>query len=448
LVDIVTAFKKVRIAYSEQNGTILPGYLPEVGFLGRDRHEGGLAPTLGFVFGSQRDIRSLAAANAWLVSRDTSTLGGRLADPYYSKTFATTHFNKLDINADLRPFKDFNIELSANKVFAKNKSQQIDVIDNKLTDQPFNEIGNFSISHFMLGKAFDGDGNNTFDEFKANRAIIQQRLAQQSGADISGFGENSQQVLIPAFLATYSGKDASKVKLSAFRDIPIPNWRLNYKGFMKFKWFKKHFRSFIVEHEYRSTYSVIGFNNNLLHNKNNKYAELDDNENYRPEKIFSGVNLVEEFNPLIKVDMRMKNSFSVRAELKQDKVLNLNVSNNTITETRGKEYVLGLGYRFKDIKLKIRTGNTLTNFKGDINLTGDISLRNNSVTIRSIDVLNNQVTGGQRLLSFKLKADYALNKNLLASFYYDQNSSRFLISTTFPRKSVSAGITIRYTIGN
>ncbi|MET2983791.1 T9SS outer membrane translocon Sov/SprA [Aureibaculum conchae] len=448
LVDVVTSVKKVRIAYSEQNGTILPGFKPEVGFLGRDRYNGGLAPTLGFVFGSQRDMRSLAAANAWLVSRDTSTVGGRDPDSYYSRTFATTHLNKLDINADLRPFKDLNIELSANKIFTKNKSQQIDVINGNLTDQPFNEIGNFSISHFMLGKAFDGNGDATFDEFKANRAIIQQRLAQQSGANISGFGENSQQVLIPAFLATYSGRDANKVKLSAFRDIPIPNWRLTYKGFMKFKWFKKHFRSFIVEHQYNSTYSVIGFNNNLLYNEANKFTELDDNQYYRSERIFSGVNLIEEFNPLIKVDMRMKNSFSVRAELKQDKALNLNVSNNTITEIRGKEYVLGLGYRLKDVKLKIRTGNTLTSFKGDVNFTGDIGIRNNSTTIRSIDVLNNQVTGGQRLLSFKFKADYQLNKNLLASFYYDQNSSRFLISTTFPRKSVSAGITIRYTIGN
>ncbi|WP_238988371.1 T9SS outer membrane translocon Sov/SprA [Aureibaculum marinum] len=451
VVDVVSSVKKIKIAYTEQNGTVLPGYKPEVGFLGRDNYSGSLAPTLGFVFGSQKDIRSLAAANAWLVSRDTSTIGGNTADAYYSKTFATTHLSKLDINADLRPFKDLNIELSANKIFTKNKSQQLDVINGALTDQPFNETGNFSISHFMLGKAFDGNGDATFEEFKANRDIIRQRLADKysnEGAILNGFGENSQQVLIPAFLATYSGRDAKKVKLSAFRDIPIPNWRLTYKGFMKFDWFKKHFRSFIIEHQYNSTYSVIGFNNNLLYNDNTKFTDLDDNESYRPSKIFSGVNLVEDFNPLIKVDMRMKNSLSVRAELNQDKTLNLNVSNNTITEVRGKEYVLGLGYRFKDVRLKLRTGNSITSFKGDVNLTGDISIRNNSTTIRSIDVLNNQVTGGQRLLAFKFKADYQLNKNLLASFYYDQNSSRFLISTTYPRKSISAGISIRYTIGN
>ncbi len=449
LVDVVTSVKKVKIAYAENNGTILPGYERDVGFLGMDNS----SPTLGFVFGSQRDIRSLAVANNWLVSRES------INSDFYSKTYATTHFNKLDLNADIRPFKDFNIELSANKVFTKNQSQQFDVIKETGSllghfneDLPINEIGNFSISYFMLKNAFDGNGDATFNKFKANRAIIANRLnriAEKDGVvNPDGYGSNSQQVLIPAFLAAYAGNDAGKVKLSAFRNIPIPNWRINYKGFMKFKWFKKRFRSFIVEHRYRSTYSVIGFNSNLLYKDATKYTNTDSNGDFRPSKIFTGINLIEEFSPLIKVDMRMKNSFSIRAELKQDKALNLNISNNTITEIRGKEYVLGLGYRFKDVKLKIKTGNTLTTFKGDINFKGDISLRNNSTTIRSIDIVNNQVTGGQKLVSFKFSADYALNKNLLASFYYDQNSSRFLISTTFPRKSISAGISLRYNIGN
>lgn len=451
LVDIITSVKKIKIAYAENNGTILPGYLPEVGFLGRDNYSGGLAPTLGFVFGSQRDIRSTAIANNWLVSRPN------IDSAFFAKNYSTTHFDKLDINADLKPIKNLNIELSANRVFTRNQSQQIDVINGQLNeDLPINEVGNFNISYFMLSNAFDGNGDATFEKFKANRAIIANRLATQLplGVDPNGFGQNSQQVLLPAFLAAYSGQDAGKVKLGAFRNIPIPNWRINYKGFMKYKWFKKRFRSFTLEHRYRSTYSIIGFNNNLLYkpatalDSNLPYSNPDLNGNYQPEKIFTGINLIEEFSPLIKVDMRMKNSFSVSAQIKRDKTLNLNMNNNTVTEIRGQEYIVGLGYRFKNVKLKMKTGNSITTFKGDINLKTDFSIRNNSTVIRSIDIENNQVTGGQRLVSFKFIADYALNKNLLASFFFDQNSSRFLISTTFPRKSVNAGISIRYTIGN
>ena len=217
---------------------------------------------------------------------------------------------------------------------------------------------------------------------------------------------------------------------------------------MQFKWFKKHFRSFNVEHRYRSTYSIIGFTNNLLYSPTNPSANQDLNGNFQPDKLFTGINLIEEFSPLIKVDMKMRNNFSLRAEIKRDKALNLNINNNTITEIRGKEYVFGLGYRFKDVKLKVKTGNTITRFKGDINLRADIAIRDNSTVIRSIDIDNNQVTGGQRLFSLKFNADWALNSNLLASFFYDQNSSRFLISNTFPRNSINAGISLRYTIGN
>ena len=444
VVDVVTSVKKIKVAYAENNGTILPGYLPEVGFLGRDNYSGGLAPTFGFVFGSQRDIRGVALANNWLVSRPS------VDSAYYSRNYSTTHFNKLDINADVRPFKDLNIELSANRVYTKNQSQQLDVIGGEFNqDLPVSEMGNFSISYFMLPTSFDGNGDTTFEEFKANRAIIANRLASQSGANISGFGPNSQQVLLPAFLAAYSGKDANSIKLSAFRDVPIPNWRINYKGFMKFKWFKKHFRSFTVEHRYRSNYSIIGFNNNLLYDSDDPFLNPDINTgNYQSEKIYNGINLIEEFSPLLKVDMRMKNSFSVSAQVKRDKSLNLNMNNNSITEIRGKEYIFGLGYRLKNVKLKMKMGNSITTFKGDINLKADFSLRDNSTVIRSIDIENNQVTGGQKLVSFKFLADYALNKNLLASFFYDHNSSRFLISTTFPRKSINAGLSFRYTIGN
>jgi len=436
LVDVVTSVKKIRVAYSENNGTILPGYNPKIGFLGRDNN----SPTLGFVFGSQRDIRQTAIANDWLILNND-----------VNQTYSTRNLTKLDVSAEVKPFKNLNIELSANRIFASNIAQQIAVVDG--TDEldtsfPANEVGNFSISTFMLRNAFDGNGDATFEKFKANRSIIAQRLANETGQPINGFGLNSTQVLLPSFLATYTGQSPTKVKTSPFRDIPIPNWRVNYKGLMQFAWFKKRFRSFTLEHKYNSTYSIIGFSNNLFYDATNPFANLDLNDNYQPEKLFTGINLVEEFSPLIKVDMKMRNSFSMRAEVRKDKALNLNFNNNTLTEIRGIEYIVGLGYRFKDVRLKIKTGNTKTTFKGDINLKADVGIRNNSTIIRSIDINNNQITGGQKLISFKLIADYALNRSLLASLFYDQNSSEFLISTTFPRKSINAGISLRYTIGN
>ncbi|MCF6279915.1 MAG: cell surface protein SprA [Flavobacteriaceae bacterium] len=452
-IDVLMMVKKARISYTDNNGTFLPGYIPEVGFLGRDNFTGGLAPSFGFVFGSQIDIRNRALQNGWLISRDVN-------DPYYNRTYSQTHYDKFDVSVDISPFRDFNLELQANKIYTKNISQQLDVVNNDFVENPISEIGNFSMSFNMIRTAFGDNADKTFQEFRDNRVEISRRLAVREGIDINdignqnldgtivGFGANSQQVMLPAFVAAYSGKDASSVKTSAFRNIPLPNWTLTYKGLMRMKWFKKTFQSFTVSHGYRSSYSINNYTNNLLYDSSQAIQSKDLSGNFYNEKLFSNVNVIEEFSPLVKVDLKMKNSLSLKAEIRKDRALNLNFNNNTLTEIRGKEYVIGAGYRIKDLKLRYRFDGKKQTLKGDLNLKADVTLRDNTTLIRDVDEDNDQITGGQRLFSIKFLADYALNRNLTASFYYDQNSSRYAISTSFPRSSFSAGLIIRYTIGN
>jgi len=214
------------------------------------------------------------------------------------------------------------------------------------------------------------------------------------------------------------------------------------------KWFKKQFRSFSLSHSYNSLYSITSFTNNLEYNVNDPYINKDIAGNYFNKTLFTNVNLLEEFSPLIKLDVKMKNSFSFAGRINKDRGLTLNFNNNTITQVKGVEYVIGLGYRIKDLAMKFRFGGDVTKLKGDLDLRADISLRDNETVIRAIDEDNNQVTGGQRLLSLKFFADYAISNNLTASFYFDQSSSRYAISTTFPRQSVSTGLSVRYILGN
>ncbi|MDH3321633.1 MAG: cell surface protein SprA, partial [Flavobacteriaceae bacterium] len=445
-IDILTSVKNIRLSYTENNGTFLPGYIPEFGFLGRSNSTGTLAPTFGFVFGSQASILDKALTNGWLLSRD-------LNDNYYSKNYSKSHFDKFDYSATLRPTKNLDIEVFGNRTFTKSFTQQLDVINGELHEAPLNAIGNFSISYFMLKSSFS-DEDALFETFKENRAIISQRLASKTGGDIDGFGSTNQDVVLPSFLAAYSGKDASKVQLSAFRNTPVPNWRFTYKGLMQIGWFKQNFRSFTLEHSYRSIYSLLSYTNNLNYDENNPYGESNKDiaGNFNPKKLYNGVNLIEEFSPLVKVDLKMKNSFSLRAAYNKDKSLNLNFNNNTITEISGNEVVVGLGYRIQNVKMQFKTGNSTTRFQGDINLKADLGIRDNLTVIRAFgitdDVNNDQVTGGQNLISFKFLADYSLNKNLLASFFFDYNKSKFAISTTFPRNSINGGISVRYIIGN
>ncbi|GAB1308142.1 cell surface protein SprA [Urechidicola sp. KH5] len=453
-MDFLMMVKRARVTYTERNGILMGGFIPETGFLGRDNFSGGAAPTFGFVFGSQIDIRNQALQNGWLITRNINYQDGTEDDLYYNHTYSQNHYNKFDVFVNLKPFRDLEIELSANKAFTKNIIQQLDAVNDlstgetKFQENPISEVGNFSMSFNMIKTAFGDDADVLFQEFKNNRAVISQRLADNSGADISGFGENSQQVVLPAFVAAYSGKDAGSVNLNAFRDTPMPNWTLTYKGLMRFKWFKKNFQSFTVSHGYRSLYSINNYSNNLLYNENDPYGETDIAGNYFNEQLYSAVNVIEEFSPLVKVDFKMRNSLSLKAEIRKDRMLNLNFNNNTLTEIEGQEFIVGAGYRFKNVKLRFKFDQKNQTVNGDVNLRLDFSLRDNLTLIRDIDEDNEQVTGGQKLFSLKFLADYALSRNLTASFYYDQNSSRYAISTSFPRNSFNTGIMVQYNLGN
>ena len=466
--DLVTAIKTVRFSYSENNGTFLPGYSQSVGFLGRDRIDGGLAPTFGFVFGDQADIRERALDSNWLTTRNINLMGVEDED-YYSKTYTQTHYDKMDFTVSLKPIKDLDIALSANRVQTRNSSQQIDPLKDfaERTDDNYDgidengnpyvqylgttqlsEMSNFSMSYSMFKTSFDGNGDDTFSQFLDNRATIQARLASESGLDPGKYGLNSQDVLLPAFTAAYSGGDASSEKLSPFRSIPLPNWRVTYKGLMKLKWFKSNFSSFVLSHAYKSTYTIGNMTNNAQYvlDENNE-PPLDVNGSYLSDVVISSLVLNDGFSPLIKLDMKLKNSFSFRGEISKDRALALSFNNNSLSDIRGTEYVFGLGYRIKDLKLR-KGGGRKRALKGDLNMKADISYRQNLTTIRTIDTGNTQVTGGQDIFSLKFSADYNLNKNLIATFYYDQTASRYAISTSFPRQSISSGISITYNLGN
>ena len=154
-------------------------------------------------------------------------------------------------------------------------------------------------------------------------------------------------MLLPAFLSAYSGKKASKISLDAFRDIPIPNWTLKYTGFMRNKWLKKRFKRFSITHGYRSSYTINQFRTNLDYKAADPTLDydsqnpnvLDQSGNFKAQTLFSNVNLVEQFSPLIKVDFEMKNSIKVTTEIKKDRSLSVSFDNNLLTEIQGHEYI-------------------------------------------------------------------------------------------------------------
>ena len=460
-IDLLTSVKRIQVNYTQRNSTFLPGYLETPGFIGT------LKPTFGFTFGSQRDIRYLAARNGWLT-----------VFPDFNQQFTQEASKVLDFSAALEPIQDLKIDLTGGRTYNENLTESYNTIDgnNDGFSDDYNPLirnafGNFNISISMIKTAFsssDENGSATFDDFRANRLEIAQRLATEAGVDINnpanldaegyplGFGKTNQAVLLPAFLSAYTGKDANKVSLGAFRDVPIPNWTLKYTGLMKLPWFKKHFKRFSVTHGYNSVYTVNQFRSNLDYNAfdpNADYASqdpntLDQSGNYKNKTLFSAVALTEMFSPLVKLDFEMKNSMKILAEIKKDRRLFLSFDNNLLTEIKGSEYVFGLGLRIKDVKINSKMAGPRNVIKSDLNMKTDISIRENKTIIRYLDLENNQVTAGQTIWGLKYTADYAFSKNLTGIFYFDYTFSEYAISTAFPQTSIRSGLTLRYNFGN
>ncbi len=450
-VDILTSIKRIQATYTENNGTFLPGYLQTPGLVGT------LKPTFGYTFGSQSDIRYLAARKGWLT-----------AFPEFNQQYTQTHTEDLQLSMNLEPVKDLKIDIVANRLYLDNYSENFRVDAGVYTPLTPNTFGNFNISTILIKTAFsksDETTSDAFNDFRDNRLVIARRLAQQNGADITdvdadgypkGYGKNSQAVLLPAFVAAYSGNDAGKVKLGAFRNTPIPNWDLKYTGFMKFAWFKKNFKRFSLTHGYRSNYNINQFQSNLdytaidpsLDYANQSNDTKDQSGNYKNETLFSNINLTEEFNPLVRIEMQMKNSVEVKAEIRKDRLLSLSFDNNLMTEVQGNEFILGLGYRIKDLRIRSNLAGPSKRIVSDLNMKADISVRDNKTIIRYLDLENNQVTSGQTIWGLKYSADYAFSKNLTGIFYFDYAFSEYAISTAFPQTTIRSGITLRYNFGN
>ena len=440
-IGLATGLTRLKLNYAENNGKVLPGYTQSLGFLGTSR------PSLAFVFGSQSDIRYEAAKNGWLTNF-----------PSFNEQFTQVHNTKFDLVAELSLIEDLKIDINANRVYSENFSENFIITDNQYNSLSPNSFGNFAISTILIKTSFKKSDENesiTFNNFQNNRLIIANRLALingSSGGGIDefgyplGYGKNNQAVLIPAFISAYSGQDPSSISLSAIRSTPRPNWSLQYNGLINLEFFKERFKRFSIGHSYRSSYTLNSFKSNLEFDLEDLSLK-DVSGNFLNEILYTNINLVEQFNPLLKIDMELKNSIRLVVALKKDRALSLSLDNDLLTESSGTDYSIGFGYRVKDLKFRNGFGGRQKVSKGDLNIKADVNIRDNITIIRNLNILDNKVTAGQTMWSLKLSADYALSKSFNAVFFYDHLFSKFAISTAFPMTTIRSGMTLRYNFG-
>ena len=436
-LDILKSLKRIRFNYSENAGKVIPGYIPSIGFFGTSK------PSFDFIFGNQKNIRYELAKRGYLTNFSE-----------FNEQFQQVFNSKFEISAEIQLLKDLKIDLNANRNYSKNYSENFRVEDFNYEALNPNFYGNFSISSNMLKTSFDKksmDQSDSFDRMKENLKIISLRLINQKGvSNIEyddqgfpiGFSKNSQEVLIPSFISAYTGKKAEDVSLNPISDKPKINWSIQYDGLSEA--FKDIFSRISFRHSYRSNFTINNFQSNLNYNENS----FDSNGNYESKIFFSNINLVEQFNPLVRIDLELKNSLRLSFDVIKDRAVSLSLANNLITESWGNEYSIGLGYRARNLKLWSRFASSANRFIGDLNTKLDFNIRKNLTVIRNLNVDDNKVSAGQSVFSLRISADYALNRNFSTIFFYDHLFSKYEISTAFPQTNIRSGFTLRYNFGN
>lgn len=479
-VDFVTRMlmmvRRASFTYRESNSTVLPGFLPEPVFLGQQKY-GGVgsqmnAPGYAFAFGFQdKNLLQRALDNGWLVN-DTS-----IVNP------ATTAFTSdLDIKATLEPLPGFKIDVSAKRYTANNTTIQY-----MFDEMPTSFTGSYNITLVALSTAFKPMGtanqnynSEVFNTFLANRKIIQNRLNKQyvgtrypssgffkdipsyAGKEFgtvvnvnTGYSENSADVLIPAFLAAYTGRDANSMSTNPFLSLlsVLPNWRISYDGLSRLPWVKNHFRLVSLTHAYTCRYSVGAYTSfstwEGVGGDNSALGYVRDVQTNNPIMSspydISTVSLTEQFSPLIGVNVAMNNSMTGKVEFRKQRNLALNLSSTQLVEAASDEYVVGMGYVIKDFDVILKLKNDKqTTIKNDLKLSADLSYKDIKTLLRKIDSNLTQASSGNKLLTLKIIADYVFSSKLNIQLFYDRQMSSPLISSSFPVSSTNFGVSFKF----
>lgn len=444
--------RNVSFNYSQSDGTVLPGFKPSVKFLGLDTFNGSAlnAPGFDFVMGIQNsNMLQRALDNKWLVTNGSVYSAAQM-----------THSESFKLSALIEPFAGFKINIAADRQFVTSTETQFQIDTYTATDGALVTTigGNLSQSYVAIGTSFASMSksgalnSDLFSQFLANRDVIQDRLnATYNPKAGSSYKRNSDDVLIPAFLAAYGGRDVNSVSLSL---IPkfwtfLPNWQVTFDGLNRIPWVKEHFRSINLTHAYNCKYQIGSFTSDQSFRavNGNDFGYVKDvttgNDMATSAYTINSVTISEQFSPLIGVDINLKNSLSAKFEWRKGRTLGMNLASNQIVESWNDEYVVGLGYKFADLSFTMKQKNRQKKVKNDLNLRADFSLKDVETIIRKIELEQSQATAGDFVVAFKFSADYVFSERLSFRLYYDMQLRNPVVSTSYPTSNYNVGVAVK-----
>lgn len=456
------------INYSKRNETYVTGFKPMVGdVFGQNSTDYGYAPGIGFALGldgGEDYIRKIDARN-WL-----------LKNSYNINPAIYNTSEKFEARALLEPFKGFKINLNFLRE-ANNRTE----IQYMFDGMPKVYGGSFTMTTVAIGsfgessKATNNYYSKSFQKFLDNRMTIANRINQSYGSQVypsGGFMNNypgligqpfdptvgsstlySSDVLIPAFIAAYTGKSVNSVSLNPFPTLKsiLPNWNVAYDALAKFDVLKNKFRTIQLTHAYQSFYQVLGYNSFsdwIQTNKRQGFIQDPLTGNPIPSMGYdiSSVTITESFNPLFGVNTMMNSGLIFTFNYNTLRALNLNISSAHIVETHQKEIAIGGGYRFNEFNRLIGL-TTQNSFNNQLTLKLDVSSKSNRSLIRKIEDNYTDVVSQNSIFTLMFSIDYTLSRMLSVKAFYDRVVNSPLVSaTSYPVSTSNFGFSLRYNL--
>jgi cell surface protein SprA len=469
---LLMTVRGINFNYSIVQSTILPGVLFEPKFFGMSNAGN---PGLPFILGAQNynnSIHERAFREGWL---STST---ERYDP-----FIQTRQKKFDFSTNLEPFTGFRMQIRGNYTRGDSYQEMFGMENGMFSPQNPYRNGTFSMSFWSFKTGFikaskspeDNYAYPIFEKMQANRSVVAAELNRRNASGENRYYDNSQDVLIPAFFAAYSGKSVDKLFAKAdrkgqetfnpFLQFPLPNWRIDYTGLEKLPALKKAFQSITLSHSYSSTYSVGNFTSSLSYGQqwvnltvndyklgNLETTQLLANGNemayFMPVFIMSNITMEERFSPLIGVNFTTKGSLSGRIEYNKERRASLNLSNSQVAEYNSNDFVIGVGLRKNNVKLPVkgRDGNNVV-------LTNDLNFRFD-VTVRDITAIQRRLDGeavpvqGNYNLQIKPQIAYQFNKRLNMTFYIERFVNTPFTTLSYATRRTVGGISMRFNLSD
>ena len=469
---LLTSIKAINASLSQNSNTRLPGYTDSTRLLGENFKS--MAPGFGFIMGKQPDSNWLnQAARRGLITRDEN----------FNDLFVQNFDQRLTVSAQLEPARDLTIDVNIDKTFNKNYSETFK--DTTGTGNHFSHLspyvtGGFNVSYIAFSTLFEKFDPNrisaTFLKFQDYRQILSKRLGELNtynkqlgnpvGADgyALGYGRYAVDVLVPAFIAAYTGQDPTKVSLirqsnstiksNPFSGIlPRPNWRITYNGLSRIPALQSIFTNFSLTHAYNASLGMNNFTSALLYRdiSHFNYPSFIDSvsNNYIPFFLVPNITIQEQFAPLIGVDMTFANQLSLKFDYLKQRQLSLSLIDYQLSEVRSTELTFGGGFRKRGLKMPFKLPFTKKDTKqldNEINFRLDFRIRDNVTSNSRLDQNSAFATNGSKEITISPTIDYYVSNRINVKLYFDQRRVTPYISSSAPTIDTRAGVQIRISL--